>query len=55
MKIIKIMFYPFYFLILIPIELPLWKEMKRQNYNVPNYFKFVYERIGPDFISYKHN
>lgn len=31
-------------IILFPIEYPLWKEYKKQNYNVPYYLKFFWHR-----------
>lgn len=35
---------PLYFLIMLPIEYPIWKEYKRGFKNVPNYFKFFWIR-----------
>jgi len=35
---------PLIFLIMLPIEYPIWKEYKKQGYSVPNYFKFFWVR-----------
>lgn len=36
--------FPIYFILMLPIEYPLWREYKKQKYNVPNYFKFFWYR-----------
>ena len=36
---------PIAFIITIPIELPLWKQYKKEDYNVPGYFKFWWYRV----------
>lgn len=35
---------PIYFLIMLPIEYPLWQCYKEENYNVPGYLKFFWNR-----------
>lgn len=42
--IIAIIMFPLVFLIMLPIEVPLWREYKRQGYNVPGYLKFFWRR-----------
>lgn len=49
MRVIKYMLFilvaPIAFIITIPIELPLWKQYKKEDYNVPGYFKFWWYRV----------
>jgi hypothetical protein len=51
MKVIKVpllvagvLFFPIHLLIMLPIELPLWREYRKQNYNVPGFLKFFWDR-----------
>jgi len=39
-----IIIFPIYFPMMLPIEYPLWKEYKKQGYNVPGYLKFFWDR-----------
>lgn len=44
------------FLITLPIDYPMWQEYKRQDYDVPNYCRFFWDRnIAQDWTrtSYK--
>lgn len=43
--ILRIILFPLVFLILLPIEYPIWKTMKQLHYNVPNYVKFFWYRV----------
>ena len=43
-RIFQIIITPLVFVIAFPVEYPLWKEFKKQGYNVPNYFKFFWHR-----------
>lgn len=46
----KIILFPVYFLIMIPIELDLWLEY-RKTHRVHNYFKFVFYRaVGKNYL-----
>jgi hypothetical protein len=39
-----ILIYPAYFIMMLPIEYPLWQTFKEEKYNVPNYWKFFWRR-----------
>jgi hypothetical protein len=43
-KLFQIIISPLVFIISLPIEYPLWREFKKQHYNVPNYLKFFWHR-----------
>lgn len=42
---IKYLIFPFYFLIMIPVEYTLWKEYKKQNKTSKNLIQFVWSRM----------
>lgn len=42
--ILPAILFPVCFIILLPIEYPLWKAYKDEDYNVPNYIKFFWHR-----------
>ncbi len=45
MRAIKILLFPFYFLIVLPIEYPLWKAYKKEKQIKESLIKFIYQRL----------
>ncbi len=43
-KVLLILISPVIFLITLPIEVPLWREFRKQGYNVPGYLRFFWYR-----------
>lgn len=48
MVVLKILFFPLIYLVMLPIEYPLWKLYLAQGYNVPAFYIFLWRRnFGP--------
>lgn len=39
-----VILFPLYFPMMLPIEYPLWRQYKKDKYNVPNYLTFFWDR-----------
>lgn len=50
--VVIIIFYPLLLILTAPVEFPLWVAYKRSGYDVPGYFKFLFDRMTK-FKSYK--
>jgi hypothetical protein len=52
--ILCILVSPLTFIISLPIEYPLWKEYRKQGYDVPGYLKFFWNRcVVLNDVTYK--
>ena len=45
-KSIKILLFPFYFVVMMPIEFGMWKAYKQHGKTTDNLILFVWKRIG---------
>ncbi len=45
MLLIKILIFPFYFIMVFPLEFTLWRAYKKNKHIVPSYVRFVWNRM----------